>query len=110
MALKLGAGHSGGANSLLARGTLEGLAANDNGAGGNDELKSHRLELKLGYGPSAFGDRFTWTPEAGVGLSDMWRTKAATRGALEIPCHFCKLKKRNDTEFLTLPHKHVYMN
>ncbi len=69
----LGGSSSGGANSLLARGTLEGLAANDNGAGGNDELKSRRLELKFGYGLSAFGDRFTWTPEAGVGLSDTGR-------------------------------------
>ena len=64
---------SGGADSLLSRGTLEGLAANDNGAGGDDDLKSRRLELKLGYGLSAFGDRFTWTPEAGVGLSDTGR-------------------------------------
>ena len=64
---------SGGADALLARTTLEGLAANDNGAGGNDELKSRRLELKFGYGLSAFGDRFTWTPEVGVGLSDTGR-------------------------------------
>ena len=69
----LGGSSSGGADSLLARGTLEGLAANDNGAGGNDELKSRRLELKFGYGLSAFGDRFTWTPEVGVGLSDTGR-------------------------------------
>ena len=69
----LGGSSSGGADSLLARGTLEGLAANDNGAGGNGELKSRRLELKFGYGLSAFGDRFTWTPEAGVGLSDTGR-------------------------------------
>ena len=69
----VGGPSSGGADSLLARGTLEGLAANDNGAGGNGELKSRRLELKFGYGLSAFGDRFTWTPEAGVGLSDTGR-------------------------------------
>ena len=53
--------------------TLEGLAANDNGEDGNDQLKSRRLELKLGYGLSAFGDRFTWTPEVGLGLSDTGR-------------------------------------
>ena len=47
----LGGSSSGGANSLLARGTLEGLAANDNGAGGNDELKSRRLELKVRLRP-----------------------------------------------------------
>ena len=69
----LGGSSSGGADALLARTTLEGLAANDNGAGGNDELKSRRLELKFGYGLSAFGDRFTWTPEVGVGLSDTGR-------------------------------------
>ena len=69
----LGGSSSGGADALLSRTTLEGLAANDNGEGGNDELKSRRLELKFGYGLSAFGDRFTWTPEAGVGLSDTGR-------------------------------------
>ena len=69
----LGGSSSGGADALLARTTLEGLAANDNGEGGNDELKSRRLELKFGYGLSAFGERFTWTPEIGVGLSDTGR-------------------------------------
>ena len=68
----MGGTSSGGADALLARGTLEGLAANDNGEG-NRDLKSRRLELKLGYGFSAFGDRFTFTPEAGVGLSDTGR-------------------------------------
>ena len=43
----VGGSSSGGADALLARGTLDGLAANDNG-GGNDDLKSRRLELKLG--------------------------------------------------------------
>ena len=69
----VGGSSSGGADALLARTTLEGLAANDDGAGGNDELKSRRLELKFGYGLSAFGDRFTWTPEVGVDLSDTGR-------------------------------------
>ena len=69
----LGGSSSGGADALLSRTTLEELAANDNGEGGNDELKSRRLELKFGYGLWAFGDRFTWTPEAGVGLSDTGR-------------------------------------
>ena len=54
----VGGSASGGADALLSRTTLDGLAANDNG-GGNDDLKSRRLELKLGYGLSAFGDRFT---------------------------------------------------
>ena len=69
----VGGSSSGGADALLSRTTLEGLAANDDGAGGNDELKSRRLELKFGYGLSAFGDRFTWTPEVGVDLSDTGR-------------------------------------
>ena len=69
----IGGSSSGGADSLLSRTTLDGLAANDNGEGGNDDLKSRRLELRLGYGFSAFGDRFTWTPEVGVGLSDNGR-------------------------------------
>ena len=69
----VGGSSAGGADALLSRTTLEGLAANDNGEGGDDALKSRRLELKFGYGLSAFGDRFTWTPEVGVGLSDTGR-------------------------------------
>ena len=69
----IGGSFSGGADAFLSRGTLEALAANDNGEGGNDELKSRRLELKFGYGLPAFGDRFTWTPEVGIGLSDTGR-------------------------------------
>ena len=75
----VGGSASGGVDALLARGTLDGLPANDPGSGsgagegGDDELKSHRLELKFGYGLPAFGGRFTWTPEAGVGLSDTGR-------------------------------------
>ena len=67
----VGGASSGGADAFLSRTTLDGLAANDNG--GNDDLKSHRLELKLGYGFSAFDHRFTWTPELGAGLSDTGR-------------------------------------
>ena len=43
----------GGADALLGRTALAGLAANDNG----DELERRRLELKLGYGFGAFGNR-----------------------------------------------------
>ena len=69
----VGGASSGGGGALLGRrGTLEGLAANDNG-GGKDDLKNRRLELKFGYGFAAFGDRFTWMPEACVGLSDTGR-------------------------------------
>ena len=77
----VGASASGGADALLGRETLAGLAANDNGA------DARRLELKLGYGFSAFGDRFTSTPELGVGLSNTgrdyrlgWRLTSALEG------------------------------
>ena len=77
----VGGSSSGGADALLSRTTLDGLAANDPGSGsgagdnegGDDELKSRRLELKFGYGLPAFGGRFTWTPEAYIGLSDTGR-------------------------------------
>ena len=61
----MGVSAQGGADALLGRTTLAGLAANDNG----DELENRRLELNLGYGFPAFGDRFTSTPEVGFGMS-----------------------------------------
>ena len=65
----VGGASSGGADALLSRATLDGLAANDQG----DEPKSRRLELKLGYGLSVLGDRFTLTPELEAGFSDTGR-------------------------------------
>ena len=62
----LGAQASGGMDALLGRETLAGLAANDDGNG----LGNRRLDLKLGYGVGVFGDRFTATPEVGLGLSN----------------------------------------
>ena len=104
----VGGSSSGGADALLARTTLEGLAANDDGAGGDDELKSRRLELKFGYGLSAFGDRFTWTPEVGVDLSDTgrdyslgWRLvrgagSGGDGGALELSFEATRRESAND--------------
>ena len=63
----VGAGASGGKDALLSRTTLEGLAANDNGAG------RRRLEARFGYGFSAFGGGFTMSPEIGLGLSEAGR-------------------------------------
>ena len=63
----LGAQAAGGADALLGRQTLADLTANDNG------FESRRLELRLGYGLPALGDRFTSTPELGVALSDAAR-------------------------------------
>ena len=103
----VGGSSSGGADALLSRTTLEGLAANDDGAGGDDELKSRRLELKFGYGLSAFGDRFTWTPEVGVDLSDTgrdyslgWRLvlggSGSDGGALELSFEARRRESAND--------------
>ena len=86
----VGGSASGGADALLSRGTLAGLAANDDGA---DDLRRRRLEIDFDYGFSAFGDRFTWTPQIGVGLSDAgrdyrlgWRLTRDVRdgGSLEL--------------------------
>ena len=62
----LGGSPSGGMDALLGRRHLEGLAANDD----RDDLANRRLELRMGYGFSAFGDRFASTPELGLGLSN----------------------------------------
>ena len=79
----MGLSAAGGVDALLGRRTLAGLAANDNG----DELERRRLELTLGYGFPALGDRFTSGPEIGFGLSDAareyrlgWRLKRDMRG------------------------------
>ena len=66
----VGGPSSGGADALLGRGTLAGLAANEDGG---DDLRSRRLEARFGYGFAAFGDRFTWTPEAAAGFSNTGR-------------------------------------
>ena len=103
----VGGSSSGGADALLSRTTLEGLAANDDGEGGDDELKSRRLELKFGYGLPAFGDRFTWTPEVGVDLSDTgrdyslgWRLvlggSGSDGGALELSFEARRRESAND--------------
>ena len=62
----VGGSSAGGMDALLGRGTLAGLAANDEG----DALERRQLELTLGYGFAVFGDRFTATPQAGLGLSN----------------------------------------
>ena len=61
-----GAASAGGGGDLLARETVEGLAANDDGDG-------RRMEATFGYGFALFDDRFTGTPEIGLGLSDAGR-------------------------------------
>ena len=65
----VGSEANGGVDALLSRGTMAGLAANDNG----DALRQRRLEVRLGYGLPAFEGRFAATPEIGFGLSEAHR-------------------------------------
>ena len=94
-----GAGASGGKDALLSRETLEGLAANDNGAG------QRRLEARFGYGFAAFGGGFTMTPEIRLGRSDAgrdyslgWRlTRAGSGpGSLELSIDATRRESAND--------------
>ena len=100
----VGGASRGGMYALLERETLAGLAANDNG----DDLRQRRLELRFGYGFGAFGDRFTWTPEAGFGLSDggrdytlgwrlLRRSTASDIGSLELSFDARRQESANDT-------------
>ena len=99
----MGVSARGGADALLGRTTLAGLAANDNG----DELERRRLEVKLGYGFGAFGDRFTATPEVGFGMSAghrdyslAWRFVRDRRrgdiGSLEFSLEATRRESAND--------------
>ena len=99
----MGVSASGGADALLGRRTLAGLAANDDG----DELGRRRLEVRLGYGFGAFGDRFTSRPEAGFGMSDtgrdyslVWRLVRDRRGgdigSLEFALEARRRESAND--------------
>ncbi len=90
-----GAGAASGKDALLSRTTLEGLAANDNGAG------QRRLEARFGYGFGMFGGRFTGTPEIGLGFSDAgrdyslgWRLTRA--GSLELSIDATRRDSAND--------------
>ena len=82
-----GGSPTGGVDALLGRGTLAGLAAEDNGATAGT-ASAGRLEVELGYGIALFGGGFTGTPNLGFALSDTgrdyrlgWRLTSARRGA-----------------------------
>ncbi len=72
----------GGSERLWALPGSSGLAVN------GDATPSSRLDAELGYGMALFGDRFTGTPNLGLGLSDGgardyrmgWRLTSAVRG------------------------------
>ena len=107
----LGASAAGGADALLGRQTLADLAANDNGS------ESRRLELRLGYGVPAFGERFTSTPELGLGLSNDgreyrigWRLTSAVRGDPEFQVNLDATRKEPANDNVTgLPAEHGVM-
>ena len=65
----LGAAARGGADALLGSPTPVAAVAGRDDAG----LHRRRMEARFAYGFSAFGDRFTSTPEVSVGLSDAGR-------------------------------------
>ena len=99
----VGLSAQGGVDALLGRRTLAGLAANDDG----DELDRRRLELRLGYGFGALGDRFTSRPELGFGLSQgrrdyslVWRLVRDRRsgdiGSLELALEARRRESAND--------------
>ena len=98
----MGGSSSGGADALLSRVNLEGLAAND----GDDDLKNQRLEFKFSYGFPAFGDRFTLTPELGLDLYDSgrdyrigWRlTRLAETGAFDLSFDVTRRESINNND------------
>ncbi len=83
----VGAQASGGVEALLEPQTAQALeAANDNDG---DELERRTLEAKFGYGFALFDDRWTGTPEIGLGTTDTgrevvlgWRLAEETRTGL----------------------------
>ena len=95
----VGAEAKGGVDGLLSRGTMAGLAANDNGDG------RRRREVKFGYGFGMFEGRFTGTPEIGLGLSEAgrdyslgWRLTRAGSGAgsLDLSVEARRRESAND--------------
>ena len=94
VAQTLGTQASGGVDALLERGTLAGVAASDDGAGPEADAElfaRRRFEATFGYGFAVWGDRFTATPEVGVGLSEAgrdyrlgWWLAPAGRGATDL--------------------------
>ena len=98
----LGGASSGGADALLGRRTLAGLAVGDDGG---NPLESRSLELRFGYGLAALGDCFTSTPEFGFGMSNGhreyslgWHLDLAERGtsAFEFALEASRREAVND--------------
>ena len=106
----VGGSSSGGADALLGQRHLGGLAANDNGDGG-DDLANRRLELRFGYGHGAFGDRFTATPELGLGLSGGqrdytlgWRLGLVSSGSTALEFRLEGTRREADNDIAPAEH------
>ncbi len=69
----VGASATGGVDALYGRDTMAELGGADDGTGAADPLGRRSLEVRAGYGLSAFGGRFTGTPELGFGVSESGR-------------------------------------
>ena len=102
----LGGSSTGGMDSLLGPETPTGLAADD-GDEDEDELQRRRLALGLGYSFPAFGDRFTSTPELGLGLSNGrrdyrlgWRLGLGSGGGtlFDLGLQATRLEHTNDND------------
>ena len=100
----VGGASSGGGEALLARATMDGLAAADDAY---DDLENRRMELKVGYGFGVFEGRYTATPELGFGLSNSgrdykvgWRLARELRsgdlGSLELSLAVTRREAAND--------------
>ena len=106
----VGGSASGGADALLARGTLAGLAAQPgSGAGDDDDLQHRRLEARFGYGFPAWAGRFASVPEIGFGLSDTgreyilgWRLTDEGPGAFQLSAE----ARRHETDSGNRPAEH----
>ena len=106
----VGGSASGGADALLAQGTLAGLAAQPGSeAGDDDDLQHRRLEARLSYGFPAWGGRFASVPEVGFGLSDTgreyilgWRLTDEGPGAFQLSAE----ARRHETDSGNRPAEH----
>ena len=108
----MGGSSSGGADALLSRINLEGLAANeDEGTG----LTHQRTDLRIRYGFLALGGRFTLTPELGLGLYNSGRdyrigwnlTRLAEDGSFALSFGLTRREEDNDG---TAPEHGVELN
>ena len=98
----MGGSSSGGADALLSRVNLEGLAAANEDEGNG--LTHQRLDLQLSYGFLALGERFNLTPELGLGLYNSGRDyrigwslkRLAETGSLELSFDVTRRESANN--------------